>query len=132
MAVVMARRVNPRGIARPASQRRSVRSAQQRRRAASSRVSPLRRLHPAISFLKCAVLAAREPVLSGIGVVAVRLRFTPILCQPVLAGDHQFAAPNLSPRRSLRGALARKVRLRFCANGVRHFWERDRRTRGCE
>jgi hypothetical protein len=121
MAVVMARRVNPRGIARPASQRRSVRSEQQSRPAASSRVSPLRRLHPAISFLKCAVLAAREPVLSGVGVDCVRLRFTPILCQPVLAGAHQFAAPNLSPRRSLRGALARKVGRKFCANGGCHF-----------
>jgi hypothetical protein len=67
------------------------------------------------------VLAAREPVLSGVGVDSVRLRFTQILCQPVLAGDHQFAAPNLSPRRSLRGALARKLGRKFCANGWCRF-----------
>ena len=89
MAVVIARRVNPRGAQRPASHFSSVRSVQQSRRAASSRVSPLRRLHPAMSFLKCAVLAAREPVLSGVGVDSVRLRFTPILCQPVLAEGHR-------------------------------------------
>jgi hypothetical protein len=36
---------------------------------------------------KCAMLVAREPVLSGVGVVGV-MRFTPIFCQPVLARNH--------------------------------------------
>jgi len=79
----MARRVNPRGIERPASQRLNVRSVQQSRHAASARV----RRH--ISLWKCAVLAAREPDLSGVGVVVGVLRFTLIFCQPCLAGSHR-------------------------------------------
>ncbi len=121
MAAMIARRVNPRGWQRPNSQFSSVRAEQHRICAASALVRRRFALHSKISFLKCAVLAAREPVLSGVGVDSVRLRFTQILCQPVLAGDHQFAAPNLSPRRSLRGALARKLGRKFCANGWCRF-----------
>ena len=92
MAAMMDRRVIPRGVARPASQRLNVCSVQHRSRAACAG-GRLRRLrHARMSCEKCAVLAAREPVLSGVGVVC-GFRFTPILCQPVLAVNH---------RRSLR------------------------------
>ena len=84
----MARRVNPRGIERPASQRLNVRSVQQSRPAASARVRRHIVLHSTISLWKCAVLAAREPDLSGVGVVVGVLRFTLIFCQPCLAGSH--------------------------------------------
>jgi hypothetical protein len=91
----MARRVNPRGIERPASQRAIVRSVQHSRRAVSASVSLRICRHSTISLLKSAVLAAREPVLSGVGVDSVRLRFTPIFCQPALARNHQFESPKV-------------------------------------
>ena len=84
----MARRVNPRGIERPASHRRNVAAEQQSIVAASASVRRRIVLHSAISLWKCAVLAAREPDLSGVGVVVGVLRFTLIFCQPCLAGSH--------------------------------------------
>jgi hypothetical protein len=35
------------------------------------------------------MLVAREPALSGVGVVFGVMRFTPIFCQPVPAGNHR-------------------------------------------
>lgn len=84
---MMARRVNPRGAQRASSQFSSVRGEQHRICAASAHVSRRPARQATISLWKCAMLVAREPALSGIG-VGVVLRFAPILCQPVLAGNH--------------------------------------------
>jgi hypothetical protein len=84
----MARRVNPRGIKRSRSQFVIVRSVQHRSRAASAGKRPRRWRHATMSCENCAVLAAREPDLSGFGVVWDVIRFTPIFCQPVLARNH--------------------------------------------
>ncbi|MEQ1862245.1 MAG: hypothetical protein ABMA13_20195 [Chthoniobacteraceae bacterium] len=120
----MARRVNPRGIARPVSQRSTVRSVQHKALAASASVKARSARHAMMSFANCAVLAAREPDLSGVVVVWDVMRFTPIFCQPCPAVIHREPAPNLARATSPSAALARKLSPRHSSvfHGKFDFW----------